>query len=319
MRTLDSRQRFGVSRVLVFGAINVDFVFLVPRLPGRGDTIWGERGWISAGGKGAIQAVAAARDGARVSLAGAVGRDGFADAVLAELSEEGIELGGVGRRPVPTGRSAICVEHDGHTGIVTDRGANAFALADQVSDDALMRGRTLLVQMDTDPVEVGMLILRARRLGVRVILNLSPSRLIDADAVRAADVLIGNNEEIAWLGERLGTANNAASIHAAIGITTVRMMGVQGVEAMTDRGWLQMPAMPVEMQDTTAAADCFVGVIAAALGRRTPFPDALRRAAVAAALSAREVGAKSSLPRRPEIDAALCDAPPTSRQEEVPD
>jgi ribokinase len=80
-----------------------------------------------------------------------------------------------------------------------------------------------------------------------------------------------------------------------------------------------MPAMPVEMQDTTAAADCFVGVIAAALGRRTPFPDALRRAAVAAALSAREVGAKSSLPRRPEIDAALCDAPPTSRQEEVPD
>ena len=304
--------------MLVFGAINIDFVFPVSRLPESGDTTWCDGGWIAAGGKGANQAVAAARDGARVSLAGAVGREDFADLVLAELTRERIELACVTRCAAATGRSAICVAPDGHTSIVTDRGANALARASDVSDEMLRRGRTLLVQMDTAPAEVAALVVRARRLGVQVILNLSPSRLIDADAVRAADMVIGNNEEIAWLGERLGTANNAASIHAALGVTTVRMMGVQGVEAMSDRGWLHMPAMPVEMRDTTAAGDCFVGVIAATLHRRGALPDALRRAAVAAALSATRLGAKAGVPRRADIDASLADAPhPTSREEEV--
>lgn len=306
--------------MLVFGAIDVDFVFPVSQLPKSGNTTWSDGGWIEVGGVGANQAVAAARDGARVSLAGAVGREGFADTILAELDREGIMLAGITRCGVSTGRSAICVAPDGHTSIVTDRGANALARAEQVSDETLRRGQTLLVQLDTAPAEVAALILRARRLGVRVILNVSPSRLIDADAVRAADVLIGNTEEIAWLGKRLGTANNAASIQAAIGVTTVRMMGVQGVEAMSDEGWLHMPAMHVQMRDTTVAADCFVGVMAAALDRRAALPDAVRRAAVAAALASTRLGAKASMPRRPAIDAALIHAPwPMSRQEEVPD
>ncbi len=309
-----------MHRVLVFGAVTVDFVFPVQRLPERGDTVWSEGGRIAPGGKGANQAVAAVRDGARVSLAGAVGRDGLAGAILEELHQEGIALTGIAHCPAPTGRSAICVAPDGHTSIVTDRGANALARAAQVSDAVLERTRTVLVQLDTDPAEVALLILRARRAGAHVILNLSPTRLIDADAVRAADVLIGNSEEIAWLGRRLGTANNAASIQAALGVTTVRMTGVKGVEAMSDQGWLHMPAVPVEMRDTTVAGDCFVGVLAAALDRGAPFADALRRAAVAAALSATQLGAKGSMPRRSEIEAALAGAPhPSSRQEEVQD
>lgn len=306
--------------MLVFGAITVDFVFPVAHLPASGDTVWTNGGWIAAGGKGANQAVAAARDGARVSLAGAVGRDRFADAVLAELEQEGIRSACVERFAEPTGRSAICVTPDGHTSIVTDRGANAMARAAQVSDDVLRRGQTLLVELDTAAAEVAKLILRARRMGIRVILNVSPSRLIDADAVRAADVLIGNNQEMAWLGERLGTGNNAASIHAAVGVATVRMMGVQGVEAMSRDGWLHMPAMPVNMRDTTVAGDCFVGVMAAALCARASLSVALRRAAVAAALSTMRRGVKDTLPNRTEIDAALANAPrPTSRQGEVPE
>ncbi len=306
--------------MLVFGAITVDFVFPVAQLPGSGDTLRTDDGWIVAGGKGANQAVAAARDGALVSLAGAVGREAFADAVLAELDREAVRLLAIARRELPTGRSSICVTPDGHTSIVTDRGANALAQAAQVSDAALAQAGTLLVQMDTDPAEVATLVLRARRLGVRIVLNLSPSRLIDADAVRAADVVIGNNQEIAWLGKRLGTANNAASIQAALGVDVIRMMGVQGAEAMSDAGWLHVPAMPIEMRDTTVAGDCFVGVFAAALHRRSTLADALRRATVAAALSATHVGAKASMPRRTEIDAALAHAPDaTSRQEEVPD
>jgi ribokinase len=310
----------GHSPVLVFGAINVDFVFPVAQLPGSGDTVWSDGGWIRAGGKGANQAIAAVRDGARVSLVGAVGRDRFADAILAELEREGIKLANIARCLAPTGRSAISFELGGHTSIVTDRGANALAKSAQVSDDMLQRARTLLVQMDTAPAEVATLILRARRAGLQVILNLSPSRLIDADAVRAVDLLIGNAEEIAWLGSRLGTANNAASIRAALDVNVVRMMGVQGVEAMYDNGWLHMPAMPVEMRDTTVAGDCFVGVIAAALDRRVAFPNALRRAAVAAALSATKVGAKASMPGHVDTDAAFARAPrPTKSQQEVPD
>jgi ribokinase len=304
--------------VLVFGALTVDFVFPVTRLPVAGDTFRSSGGLILAGGKGANQAVAAARDGTRVSLAGAVGRDRFGDALLEEIRREGIGLAGIARCDVPTGRSSICVMPDGHTAVVSDRGANACVRATDVSDDVLLRARTLLVELDTDPVQVAALVLRARRLGVRVILNPSPSRLIDADALRAADILIGNNEEIAWLGMRLGTANNAASIQAAVGVTTVRMMGVQGVEAMSEAGWVHVPAMPVAMHDTTVAGDCFVGVFAAALHRRHSLPDALQRASVAAALSATRVGAKASMPRRREIDAAMPRAPcPTDRQAEV--
>jgi ribokinase len=320
VRTLEARACWRMNRVLVFGAINVDTVFPVRRLPEAGDTIWGDQGWMAAGGKGANQATAAVRDGARVSLAGAVGSDSFADAALSELSHEGIRLNEVVRCGAPTGRSAICVTPDGHTSVVTDRGANAFARSGQISDGTLQASRTLLVQLDTDPTEVAALIVRARRLGVRVILNLSPSRIIDADAVRAVDVLIGNNEEIAWLGRRLGTANNASSIHAALGVTTIRMMGVQGVETMSDDGWLHMPAVPITMRDTTVAGDCLVGVLAAALHRRASLPDALQRAAVAAALSATQIGAKTSMPRRSDINAALAHAPnPTAQQDEVQD
>jgi ribokinase len=305
--------------VLVFGALTVDFVFPVPKLPCAGETLRSSGGLILAGGKGAIQAIAAARDGSRVSLGGAVGRDRFGDAVVDEIRLEGIDLAGVTRCDAPTGRTSICVLPDGHTAVVTARGANACVQAASISDDALLRSRTLLVQLDTDPLQVAALVLRARRLGVQVILNLSPSRLIDADALRAADVLIGNNEEIAWLGMRLGTASNAASIQAAIGVTTVRIMGVQGVETMSDAGWLHVPTMPVKMHDTTVTGDCFVGVFASTLHRRRSLPEALRRATVAAALSATRVGAMTSIPHRREIDAAMSRSPyPTDQQEEVP-
>jgi ribokinase len=304
--------------VLVFGAVTVDFVFPVPNLPIAGDTLWSSGGLIQAGGKGANQAIAAARDGTHVRLAGAVGRDRFGEAALEEIRREGIDVAAVERCDAPTGRTSICVTPDGHTAVVTDRGANACVQAASISDDALRRSRTLLVQLDTDPFQVAALVLRARHLGVRVILNLSPSRVIDADALRAADVLIGNNEEIAWLGMRLGTANNAASVQAAIGVTTVRMMGVQGAEAMTETGWVHVPAMPVDMHDTTVAGDCFAGVFAAALHRRRSLPEALRRASTAAALSATHAGAKASMPSRREIDAAVLRAPcPTDQQAEV--
>ena len=188
----------------VFGSINVDFVFPVARLPAAGDTIWSDAGLVSPGGKGVNQAVAAALDGARVALVGAVGRDALADLALAGVAETGVDVCGIVHCDAATGRSAISVTPDGHTAIAADRGANALARASHVPDSALAPGRTLLLQLDTDPAECAALVLRARRAGARVVLNVSPGRLLDADALRAADLLIGNSEEIAWLGERSG-------------------------------------------------------------------------------------------------------------------
>jgi len=306
--------------LLVFGSINIDFVFPVKALPRPGDTTRSEAGRIAPGGKGSNQAVAAARDGARVTLVGAVGNDVLADAALAGLVQAGVNLSAIARLDAATGRAAICIDPGGRTMVAADAGANRLARADQVSDRLLGPGTTLLLQMETEPAENAVLIARARRLGSRIILNLSPARIIDTDALRAVDVLIGDSTELAWVGERLGTGNNPASLHAALGITAVRMMGVQGAEAMSDDGFLSMPALPIDMRDTTAAADCFAGVFAAALARGSELRPALQRAGVAAALSATRVNAQGSMPSSAEIDHGLRRAPqPTSEQAEVPD
>lgn len=306
--------------LVVFGAINIDMVFPVSRLPQAGNTLWSDPGWNEPGGKGANQAVAAARDGARVELLGAVGTDPLAEAALDGLAKAGVRLDGVARHPGRTGRAAICVTPDGRTAVVADVGANQFARAAQVGDALLGPHATLVLQMETEPAENAKLIARARRRGARTILHLSPARAIDTDALRAADILIGSSNEIAWLGEHLGTGNNPASIRAALGITTVRMMGVQGAEAAWEDGYLWMPADPVQMRDTTAAADCFVGVLAASLDRKAALPDALRRAGVAAALSAAKVGARRSVPEAAEINAAMPKAPRvTTMQPEILD
>ena len=306
--------------LLVFGSINIDFVFPLPFLPNAGDTVWsGGGGRTEPGGKGANQAIAAVRDGARVTLAGAVGEDVLADAAVAGLKQAGVKLH-VARVPGLTGRAAISIDPQGYTMIAVDAGANRLASADQVPDAMLGPRTTLLVQLETDPAQVSALVLRARGRGCRIIVNPSPSRPIGMEALRAADLLIGNNHEIAWLGNHVGTGNNPASLHAALGVATVRMMGEQGAEAMSDAGFLHMPALPVHVRDTTGAADCFTGVLAAALSGGADLPRALRRAAVAAALSTTHTGAQGSMPQARDIDAALQGAPQvTGRQPELAD
>jgi ribokinase len=306
--------------LVVFGSINIDLVFPVQFLPRAGDTLWSEAGRLDSGGKGGNQAVAAARDGARVALVGAVGSDHMADVALAGPRQAGVNLDGIARSAASTGRAAVCVDPAGLTTVVVNAGANRFARADQVRDALLGSGSTVLLQMETEPAENAALIARARSRGARIILNLSPSRVIDTDALRAADLLIGNSDEIAWVGEHLGTGNNPASLYAALGVTTVRMLGPRGAEASSRDGYLHMPALPVEPRDTTGAGDCFTGVLAAALSRGLGLPHAMRRAAVAAALSTRLLGAQSSMPVSAEIAAALTRAPqPTRQQAEVPD
>jgi ribokinase len=304
--------------LVVFGSIGVDLLYPLDHLPRAGEIVWTDAARVEPGGKGANQAVAAARDGAHVTLVGAVGQDALADRALSGPMAAVVDLRSIARAPTTTGQSAILVDPAGRTMAVSDPGANRLARADQVADWLLGPRTTLLLQMETDPQQNALLIARARKRRARIILNLSPTRAIDGVALRAVDLLIGNSPELAWAGEHIGTGNNPASLRAALGVATVRMMGAQGAEAMSDAGFLRMPAMPVDMRDTTGAADCFVGVLAAALDRGATLDQAVRRAAVAAALSTTLVGAQTSFPSRAEIDAAMDEAPqPTSQQPEM--
>ncbi len=304
--------------ILVFGSINLDMVYALDTLPTPGQTVIGRSAAVHPGGKGANQAVAAARDGAAVAMAGAVGRDAMADAALAGLVEAGVDLSRVSRVDEPTGTAAVCVDRHGQNQIAVATGANALARADQVADDDLGPGTTLVLQMEVDAGETAALIRRARARGARIILNLAPAMPVADDALGMVDWLVVNTEESAWLGEHIGAAAGAASLQAGLGMGVVRTRSVQGVELATASGTLLLPAIPVQAKDATGAGDCFVGVFAAALDGGANEADAMRRANVAAALSCTRAGSQTSLPLADETDAALPGSPqPTRKQPEI--
>jgi ribokinase len=300
--------------ILVFGSINLDMIYPLPSLPTPGQTVIGPSAHVEPGGKGANQAVAAARDGARVAMAAAIGRDSMAETAMAGLVAAGIDVGRVARVERQTGTAAICVDPHGQNQIAVAAGANLEARAAQVADADLSPDTTLILQMEVDPAQTADLIRRARARGARIILNLAPASPIADDALRAVDWLVVNQDEALWLGEHLGIAADAKSLQAALGCGVVRTCGAQGVEAATADGGLMLAAAQIEVVDSTGAGDCFIGVFGAALDRGLAPLQALRRANLAAALSCTRRGAQSSMPTTAEIEAALPHAPqPTTK------
>jgi ribokinase len=291
--------------IVCFGSINLDLIFPLPRLPTVGQTIGGTDLTIAPGGKGANQAVAAARDGAAVVFAGAVGRDPFAPTALAVLTESGIDLTRVRRLDTATGCAAICVDPQGRNQIAVAAGANFAARQADVEDALLAPGTTVLLQNECAPEETAALIARARARDCRVVLNLAPAGRLPEQAYRDVDVLVVNEDEAAWLGTRLATAPRAASLHAALGVDVVVTLGAAGLEAAARAGRFRLEPHQVAVVDTTGAGDCFTGVLAAALDRGTPFAAALHRANVAAALCCSRQGAQRSMPLAAQTDAVL--------------
>jgi ribokinase len=305
--------------ITIFGSINLDLVFSVPRLPTAGDTVLTRSVRIAAGGKGANQAVAAARDGARVVIAGAVGRDPLAAPALAGLRAAGVDVSRIIATDENTGCAAITVDQAGYNAIAVASGANLLARAAQVEDALLGPDTLLLLQMETDSAETATLARRARARGARTILNLAPAAPLARDALQAVDLLVVNETEAAWLGAHLGAGANAASLRAALGVDVVRTLGGEGAELAETAGHHLIPAHPVVPVDTTAAGDCFTGVLAAALDRGLELLPALHRAAVAAAVCCTRRGSQESLPTTVEIDQAFRDfnsAKPASGSEQ---
>ena len=289
--------------IVVFGSINLDLIFALDRLPAAGETVLGPGVAMQPGGKGANQAVAAARDGAVVAMVGAVGHDALAETALAGLRRAGVDLGRVATRPVATGCAAICTDPAGRNLIAVGSGANRDARQDQVEAALLGPTTTLVLQMEVASSETAALIYRARAAGSRIVLNLAPAVPLDGDALRSVDFLIVNEPEAAWLATELNGSPDR--LHATLGVTVVRTLGARGV-AYAGADWAGTVAgLPVTPVDTTAAGDCFAGVFAAALDRLISVPDAVTRANTAAALCCTRAGSQDSLPHRDEIDAAL--------------
>lgn len=305
--------------LVVFGSINLDLIFSLPSLPRPGETVLGPGYAVAPGGKGANQAVAAARDGARTVLVGRVGRDAFADEALKIARTTALDLAHVLPCDRPTGCAAVCVDGAGDNLIAVASGANAAVTAGQVPDTLLGPGTTLVLQMEVPAAETAALIARAKARGARVVLNLAPALPLDERAIAAVDVLILNEIEAAAIAGRRGLAAGAPAalakaLAAAIGNIVVLTLGAAGaIAATSDAAWT-IAALAIRPVDTVGAGDAFVGVFAAALDRGAALPDALRRASVAAGLACLIPGAQPSLPDTAAIDARLADLAPAVKQ-----
>ena len=290
--------------IVVFGSINLDLIFSLRNLPQPGQTLLASGMTMEAGGKGANQALAAARDGATVIMAGAVGRDSFADVALAGLRDAAVDLTRVVRTEAPTGFASIATDQAGRNQIIVASGANMLARADQVGDDLLTPATTLVLQMEVAEVETAALIRRARAHAARIILNLAPARALDPEILRMLDILIVNEDEAGWLAAELAVPGDARSLQKELGVTVVRTLGAEGAEAAGPLEYWRIPALKIDAVNSTAAGDCFTGVLAAALDAGRPLPAAMTRAVAAAGLCCTRRGSQASLPSAGEIDRA---------------
>lgn len=302
--------------LLVFGSINVDFVYSVETLPRPGETLMASDFQVMPGGKGANQAVAAARAGAKVMMAGSVGSDPLGDIGIAALKAAAVDVGAVSVEDGPSGTATISVEASGENAIVVASGANALTRAAAINEAQLASVSTLLLQMEVPHGENWALLKRARTHGICSILNLAPFAPVPADALRDTDILICNEVEFQGLIDGLqieasdmplGLAAASAAAEASIVVT----LGKQGVMALHQDVTFEVPVLNVTVKDTTGAGDAFCGAFAAAIDAEDSFELALRKGSVAGGLACRALGAQASAPDTQAIDAALKDLGPT--------
>ena len=299
------------AKVVVVGSLNMDLVTRASRLPKGGETLIGESFSVVSGGKGANQAVAAARLGAQVSMIGCVGRDAYGDALRAALLAEQIDCQAVSTVDGSSGVALIVVDDNSQNSIVIVPGANGALTAEQLKrfDPVLQAADLLICQLEVPDATVGHALKRGRELGKIVILNPAPaSRALPAHWYGSIDYLIPNESEAAALSgvavDSLDTAQAAATKLIAMGASKVIItLGAQGSLFADGNSFQHFPAPSVKAVDTTAAGDTFVGGFAAALAAGKGEAEAIRFGQVAAALSVTRAGAQPSIPALSDVQA----------------
>ena len=298
-----------VGKVVVVGSTNTDMTVRVPHLPVPGETVGGGGFRVTGGGKGANQAVAAARAGASVVFVTALGTDDIGDRAFESLAAEAIDLRFVRRvADAPSGIALILVDDAGENVIAVASGANAALRPEDVElvETIVEPGDAVLVQLEIPEPAVDAAVALARRRGARLILNPAPARPLSAPLLAAVSVLTPNEHEaaaLAGLGAGVSDPGRMAAVLRDRGVTDVLVtLGAAGVLVSGAAGAQRVPAFAV---DTTAAGDIFNGALAVALIEGRPMADAARFASAAAAISVTRPGARASAPHRSEIDAWL--------------
>ncbi|MBN9061045.1 MAG: ribokinase [Rhizobiales bacterium] len=293
--------------ILVFGSINIDLVTRVARIPAPGETVLGSTYEMIPGGKGANQALAAARAGAKVALIGAVGQDAYGDLALALLRAGDVDLSGVRAVDEPTGAAFIAVDAQGRNAIVVASGANRALRAGWIDDARWGGASTLLLQREGPPADTLEAAREAKARGLRVVMNAAPADGFDPALLAHVDVLIVNEHEAVAVAEALGWLDRAPGdvarrLDAEKNVATVATLGGEGAILWSGgvMGMVRPPAVAVA--DTTAAGDSFVGAFAAALDEGATEEVALRRGVAAGSLACVKAGAQPSIPYRNDID-----------------
>lgn len=297
--------------VFVAGSANLDFVLRVPHCPAPGETVLGHSLATFAGGKGANQAVAAARSGAApTQMLLALGNDAHAVPIEASLREAGVVLHIKRSADLPTGTAFIGLADTAENSIIVAPGANASLGA---ADLPPMLGVShLLLQLETPQATVAAFAQQARAAGTAVVLNAAPAQALPPALLRDVDVLIVNEGELASV---VGRQGRVVDLLGHIGVPTVIVtLGARGCCASSHGRVMLQPAFAVATVDTTAAGDTFCGALVAALSQGEMLPAALRRASAAAALACTRLGAQASMPQRAEVDALLQRAPADTSQ-----
>ncbi len=298
------------GRVLVIGSINVDLVVDAARLPRPGETILGGAFSQHQGGKGANQAVAAARVGAAVRLIGAVGADAFGTAALDALATEAIDVGRVATRPAPTGVALIAVDAAGENQIVVAPGANALVTPDDVADQALDAVDVVLTGFEVPMPTVLRAVGAARKRALPVVVSAAPGVPLPAELEATGAILVLNEHELAIVNDA-GTGDGAlGALAARTGGPVVLTRGEAGaVLALGERREAVSGFVAEALIDTTGAGDAFTGVLAAWLAFRRTLPEAVRAGAAAGALSVGRSGAREGMPSRAQLTTFLAAHP----------
>jgi len=308
--------------IVVVGSANTDLTVAAERLPRPGETVLGGRLRRAAGGKGANQAVAAARAGAGVAFVGRVGADEFGRATVEGLRAEGIDTAFVRvDEHAPSGVALIMVDGRGENLIAVAPGANALLSPEDVNAaaPAIASAMVLLLQLEVPlpAAKAAVELARKARSGPQVVLNPAPAPAPDAleGILERVDCLTPNRGEAARL---LGLDGDADPEQMARGLLTggvgavVMTLGAEGACVCNGTNCARVPAVPVEAVDTVGAGDCFAGALAAALSEGMSLLEATRFATCAAALSVQRPGAQPSMPTRAEIETLLAENQPLS-------
>ncbi|MGO4524098.1 ribokinase [Microvirga sp. 2MCAF35] len=310
--------------IVIFGSINMDLVARVQRIARPGETVLSRRADSFFGGKGANQAVAAARVShggpLRVAMVGAIGNDPFGKACLKNLEENGVDVGAIRMTDEPTGCAFITVDETGENAITVASGANMALRAADLPKNLLTAATVLVLQMEVSIADSLEVAARARRAGVKVVWNFAPvpavkERSAVAELLAVTDVLVVNEHEALAIADMVGEPSGddylkaGSAISQSFGPTCIVTAGSRGAYAITpDSARTHATARPITPVDTTGAGDTFVGVLANGLAEGLEIGRAMERACAAASLSCLTAGAQAGMPERKSLEQHLTQA-----------